>query len=185
MLWISARVLNITNTPTTSGDDPWWLRRPCDVARLHTITPDGPRSPKFTHRKSSYGVVKASVTVALGKVVSIRKSIYLNHVLWARILRYSENTKWTVNKTVNANIHQLLYPWWFFYYSASIPHPLLGTFDGKHKKTNPQCIVYTTHVRAYFVDRKTSHYSWYLVNHIIITRKSREIYNTFMVPLWI
>ena len=37
----------------------------CDVARLHTIHPDGPRSPKFTHRKSSYGVVKAGVTVAL------------------------------------------------------------------------------------------------------------------------
>ena len=38
----------------------------CDVvARLHMIQPDGPRSPKFTHRKSSYGVVKAGVTVAL------------------------------------------------------------------------------------------------------------------------
>ena len=42
---ISARFLNITHTPKTSGDDPW--------------------SPKFTHRKSSYGVGKAGVTVAL------------------------------------------------------------------------------------------------------------------------
>ena len=34
----------------------------CDYTRF---TPDGLRSPKFTHRKSSYGVVKAGVTVAL------------------------------------------------------------------------------------------------------------------------
>ena len=62
MLGISVKLLNITNT---SGDDPWWLRRRATSHDYTRFTPDGPRSPKFTHRKSSYGVVKAGVTVAL------------------------------------------------------------------------------------------------------------------------
>ena len=64
MLGFSARLLNITNTPKTSGDDPLWLRRRATSHDYTRFTPDGPRSAKFTHRKS-YGVVKASVTVAL------------------------------------------------------------------------------------------------------------------------
>ena len=69
MLGISAKYLNITNTPKTSGDDPWWLWR-CATSHDYTrFTPDGPRSPKFTHRKSSYGVVKAGVTVDLAIII--------------------------------------------------------------------------------------------------------------------
>ena len=58
MLGIAARFLNITNTPKTSRDDPWWLRRRATSHDYTRFTPDGPRSPKFTHRKSAYGVVK-------------------------------------------------------------------------------------------------------------------------------
>ena len=42
----------------------------CDDMQRRTITHDSPspldgqRSPKFTHRKSSYGVAKAGVVVA-------------------------------------------------------------------------------------------------------------------------
>ena len=48
MLGIAAMSLNITKLP-----------------RHRTMTPDGLRSPQFTHRMSSYGVVMAGVTVAL------------------------------------------------------------------------------------------------------------------------
>ena len=64
MLGIAARFLNITKTPKTSRDDPWWLRRRATLHDYTQFIPDGPRSPKFTHRKSSHGVVKAGVTVA-------------------------------------------------------------------------------------------------------------------------
>ena len=65
MLGISTKFLNISNTPKTSGDNPWWLRRRATSHDYTRFTPDGPWSPIFTHRKSSYGVVKAGVTVAL------------------------------------------------------------------------------------------------------------------------
>ena len=68
MLGISAKFLNITNTRKTSGDDLSWLRR-------RTITHDSPRSPIFTHLKSSYGVVKAGVTVALENMNLIGQGI--------------------------------------------------------------------------------------------------------------
>ena len=75
MLGISAKFLNITNTPKTSGHDPWWLRRRATSHDYTRFTPDGPRSSKFTHRKSSYGVVKTGVTVALVKsVINLRRS---------------------------------------------------------------------------------------------------------------
>ena len=65
MLGIAARFLNITKSPKTSRDAPWWLRRRETSHDYTRFTPDGPRSPKFTHRKSSYGVVKAGLTMAL------------------------------------------------------------------------------------------------------------------------
>ena len=76
MLGISAKFLNITNTPKTSGDDPWWLRHRVTSHDYTRLTPDGPRSPKFTHRKSSYGVVMAGVTVALNMHVVHPRLIY-------------------------------------------------------------------------------------------------------------
>ena len=46
----------------------------CDVVQRSTITHESPldglRSPKFTNRKSSYGVVKAGVTVAIAVVAA-------------------------------------------------------------------------------------------------------------------
>ena len=47
-----------------SQDIGWWplmATTPCSVARLHTIHPDGSRSPKFTHHRSSYDVVNTMV----------------------------------------------------------------------------------------------------------------------------
>ena len=56
MLGIAASFFYITKTPNTSRNDPWWLRRRATSHDYSRFTPDGPRSPKFTHRKSSYGV---------------------------------------------------------------------------------------------------------------------------------
>ena len=47
MLGIAAKFLNITNTPKTSGDDPWWLRRRTTSHDYTRFTPDGPRSPNL------------------------------------------------------------------------------------------------------------------------------------------
>ena len=65
----------------------------CDVVQRRTIThdspPDGPRSPKFNHRKSSYGVVKAGVTVA-EQTYSYRSTVLVIHEglasMWSRVI---------------------------------------------------------------------------------------------------
>ena len=69
MLGIAARLLNITETPKTSGDDPWWLRRRVTSHDYTRFTPEYSQSPKFTHRRSSYDVVKAGATVALANAI--------------------------------------------------------------------------------------------------------------------
>ena len=49
----------------------------CNVARLHTIHPDGPRSPKV---RSSYDVVKAGVTVAYVNIFNkIKRKAKINY----------------------------------------------------------------------------------------------------------
>ena len=65
ILGITARFLNFIKTPKTSGDDPWWLRRRVTSHNDTWFAPNGPRSPKCKRRRSSYGVAKAGVTVAL------------------------------------------------------------------------------------------------------------------------